>query len=449
MQMNSHNGTINRARGTLAVAALLLAACNSGQPAADRTAATVSASTDLESRLQSLVENGSMPGAVVLIARDGDVLASAVLGYRDIAESQPMTKDSIFRLYSMSKPITSVAIMMLVEEGKLGLDQPVADILPEFSNMRVYETGSLEDMTTVPVERPITIRDLLLHKAGITYHFTGTTPVHQYYRKYGVMRDTPVGRTPEDGEPAHSLDELVARLGEAPMLHQPGDQFAYSYSTTVLGAVIERVSARSLDVFLEERIFEPLGMTDTGFFVEDNDLRRFVTNYMMTENGLTEIESPEDSDYRDRDRLLDGGGALAGTAADYFRFARMLANEGELDGAQLLSAETVGQMFRPHAVIEGLGPQIGFGFGFSVGDESTEASGMMPAGAVGWSGSGNTYFWLDPETDEIVVFMTQVITPPPYHEKARRFRAVVKDLAQDLFSSKSIGGGRAQGSSGS
>jgi CubicO group peptidase (beta-lactamase class C family) len=379
------------------------------------------------------VDDGAMPGAVALIARDDEVLASAVIGFRDIAESKTMTRDTIFRLYSMSKPITSVAIMMLVEDGSLALDQPVEKILPEFSNMRVYVSGTLEDMTTVPVERPMTIRDLLLHKSGVTYHFTGTTPAHQYYRKYGVMRDTPVGRTPEDGEPAHSLDELVARLGKAPMLHQPGTTFAYSYSTTVLGAVVERVSAQSLDRFLEARIFKPLGMTDTGFFVDDDDLDRFVTNYMMIADGLQEIESPENSDYRDHGRLLDGGGAIAGTADDYFRFARMLANEGEFDGVRLLSPASVRDMFRPQAVIEGLGPEIGFGFGFAVGDESTEKSGMMPAGTVGWSGSGNTYFWLDPDADEIVVFMTQVITPPPFNERAGQFRAVVKELAEELF----------------
>jgi CubicO group peptidase (beta-lactamase class C family) len=310
--------------------------------------------------------------------------------------------------------------------------------------MRVYRSGSLEDMTTEPVERSITIRDLLLHKAGITYHFTGTTPVHQYYRKYGVMRDTPVGRTPTDGEPARSLDELVAKLGKAPMLYQPGKTFAYSYSTTVLGAVIQRVSSQSLDVFLRERIFEPLGMTDTGFFVEDAELDRFVTNYMMTEDGLQEIESPEDSDYRDQDRLLDGGGAIAGTAADYFRFAQMLANEGKLDDTRLLSPDTIRLMFQPHAIIEGLGPETGFGFGFSVGDDSTEESGMMPAGAVGWSGSGNTYFWLDPESDEIVVFMTQVIGPP--QELARQFRAVVNDLAEEIFATDASAGNTQNGS---
>jgi CubicO group peptidase (beta-lactamase class C family) len=391
-------------------------------------------SPELKQQLKAFVDEHVMPGAVALVANKDGIIAKAIVGYQDVAESKPMTADTIFRLYSMSKPITSVGVMMLIEKGSLKLDQPLESILPEFAHMRVFESGTVDNMVTVPAERSITIRDLLIHESGITYHFTGNTPVHQYYRKYGVMRDTPVGRTPEDGEPAHSLDELVARLGKAPLLYQPGTEFAYSYSTTVLGAVIERVSGQSLDVYLRQNIFEPLGMRDTGFFIDDDKLDRFVTNYMMTDKGLTEIESPENSDYRDHHRLLDGGGAIAGTAHDYLRFARMLANGGELDGHRLLSAATVKEMFTEHTRIKNLGPEIGFGFGFALGDASTAKMGMMPAGTVGWAGSGNTFFWIRPETGDIVVFMTQVITPPPYYEVAGRFRTVVNSVADKLLS---------------
>jgi CubicO group peptidase (beta-lactamase class C family) len=375
-----------------------------------------------------------MPGAVVLIADRDSVLDKIVVGFQDIAEGLPMSEGTIFRLYSMSKPITSVATMMLVEDGSLALDQAVDEILPDFKDMRVYESGTLDDLVTVPVDRPITISDLLTHTAGITYHFTGTTPVHEYYRKYGVLRDTPVGRSPEDGEPAHSLDELVARLGKAPMLNQPGTEFAYSYSTTVLGGVIERVSGKTLDVFLQERIFFPLGMADTGFFIDDDDLHRFVTNYVMTDAGLKEIESPEDSDYRDHNRLLDGGGAIAGTAFDYLRFVRMLASGGELEGTRVLTAESVKMMFQPHTRVKSLGPEIDFGYGFAIGDKSTAELGMMPAGTVGWSGSGNTFFWLWPNTGKAVVFMTQVITPPEFFESAKRFRTIVNDVVVEALS---------------
>lgn len=401
----------------------VLGACGQAPAASDR----------LTRELEGLVTEGIMPGAVTLIVDDDEVVASSVVGVRDVAAGEPMTEDTIFRLYSMSKPITSVAIMMLVEEGKLTLDQAAHTVLPELADMRVYQSGADDDMVTVPASRPMTVEDLLLHQSGLTYHFTGTTPVHRYYRRHGVLRDTPVGRTPEDGEPARSLDELVARLGRAPMLHHPGETFAYSYSTTVLGAIIERVSGRRLDAFLDERIFQPLGMTDTGFFVDDEDVSRFVTNYMMTADGLTEIEAPETSDYRDRERLLDGGGALAGTARDYLRFVRMLANGGELDGVRLLSPDTVRAMFTGHTCIEGLGPTTAFGYGFAIAGDSPEDSRRMPPGSVGWSGSGNTFFWLEPGSGDAVVFMTQVITPPAFADVGQRFRDVVNRVAEALL----------------
>lgn len=384
-----------------------------------------------EEALRNLVASGQIPGAVVLTSRGGETASPIVIGKQDRATAEPMTVESIFRLYSMSKPIASVAIMMLVEDGDLSLNQAVETLIPELAGMKVYQSGRMEEMVTVPARRSITIEDLLLHQSGITYHFTGTTPVHEYYRRHGVLRDTPVGRTPEDGEPAGTLDELVARIGRAPLLHQPGDEFAYSYSTTVLGAVVERVSGQRLDQFLEARIFQPLGMESTGFFVADEDLGRFVTNYMMTDSGLVEIESGETSDYRDQGRLLDGGGALAGTAGDYQRFVQMLAGGGALGDVRLLSEDGVRLMFKPHTRIGNLGPEVDFGYGFAIaGDDGTP---MMPAGTVGWSGSGNTFFWLDPETGNAVVFMTQVITPEDHLDLATRLRQLTIEATVELF----------------
>ena len=300
-----------------------------------------SATEKLKADLSGMVERGELPGAIVRIEQDGRTLADIRVGYQDVASQTALADDALFRLYSMSKPVTSVAIMMLAEQGLLRLDDPASRFLPELAEMRVYESGELDDMKTVAARRPITIADLLSHSSGITYHFAGVTPVHQYYRQNGVMRDTPVGRTPQDGPPARTLDELVARIGKAPLLHQPGDRFAYSYSTTMLGAIAERATGKRLDQALRRMIFDPLAMTDTGFFVEDADLPRLVTNYAALPGGLMPIETPETSEYRDRARLLDGGGALAGTTADYLNFCRMLVDGGVFQGRRLLAEDSV------------------------------------------------------------------------------------------------------------
>jgi len=365
----------------------------------------------LRAELRAAVDTHQLPGVTVLIARDGKLLANVTVGWSDIEQQKPLSHDAIFRLYSMSKPITSVALVMLAERGKLRLDDPVEKYLPELKDLRVYVSGDLDHMVTEPIRRPMTIADLLTHTSGITYHFTGNTPVHQYYRKYGVMRDTPVGRLPTDGPPARSLDELVARIGKAPLLHQPGTEFAYSYSTTMLGAVIERASGTRLDRFLADNIFRPLGMTDSGFFISDAQLPRFTTLYSAAKDALVPIERPATSDYRDHNRLLDGGGAIAGTARDYLRFAEMLANGGTLGGHQILKQSSVDAMLTPRVNMAGLGSQtMRFGYGFSIGDAASAASGMQPNGTASWSGSGNTYFFIDRSKHVAAVLMTHVLS---------------------------------------
>jgi CubicO group peptidase (beta-lactamase class C family) len=386
----------------------------------------------IETGLRCLTDQGKIPGAVVLVARNGKLIEQSEVGFQDIATRVPMTRDTLFRLYSMSKPITSVAIMILVQQGKLGLQDPLSRFVPEFKDARVYVSGDVDHMVTEPVKRPITIADLLTHTSGLTYHFTGDTPVHQYYRKHGVKRDTPVGSLPTDAPAAPTLEELVHRLAHAPLLHQPGQQFDYSYSTTVLGYVVERASGLSLDRFLRERLFEPLRMRHTGFFVEGSALDHFVTNYLWTGTELKAIETRETTDYRDRRRLLDGGGALAGTADDYLRFAQMLANGGELDGVRILKPETVALMMRDHlpAAAGGQGMLPGvrfeFGYGFAIGNASTAREGLFPEGAAGWDGSGNTFFWVDPGENLVTVFMTQVIAAkgPPAPLKKWIYEAV-------------------------
>jgi CubicO group peptidase (beta-lactamase class C family) len=384
--------------------------------------------------VRELIAEGVIPGAVLLIGRGAQLLHHDVAGWQDVGSRTPMRRDTIFRYYSMSKPIASIAIMALVEQRRLKLDDPVERTLPELANLRVYMSGGLSDMQTVPAERSITIADLLTHRSGITYHFAGEGPVHQYYRAHGVMRDTPVGRRPTDAPPAPDLAELVRRIGQAPLLHQPGTRFAYSYSTTVLGAVIERVTGQRLDLALERLIFAPLGMRDAGFFIADATLGRFVTNYVATAGGMQVVETPAQSDYRNTGRLLDGGGAIAGTADDYYRFARMIAGGGALGRRRVVSRQLLEDALAPKLTVEGMGPRpFQFGYGFQRGDAMSAAAGQLPNGAVGWSGSGNTYFWVAPETQGIVVFMTQVLTPPGFEALSLRLREAITGPALKII----------------
>jgi CubicO group peptidase (beta-lactamase class C family) len=433
---HSRGCRLRRLRVLLALSLVILVGVADSHAASD---ARSPAAASLLRALQTLVDKTALPGAIAVIELDGRRIESARVGWQDVEASIPLREDAIFRLYSMSKPITSVAVMMLVEEGRLSLDDPAARYLPEFENMRVYVEGDLESLVTEPVRRPISIRDLLLHNSGIVYHFTGDSPVHRYYRRYGVMRDTPVGRSSDDGAPARSLDELVQRIGAAPLLHQPGSGFHYSYSTTVLGAVIERVTGERLDTALRRMLFDPLGMDSAGFVIDDDRLSRFTTLYTAVPGGIASVETLEDSDYRDPARLLDSGGAMVSTVGDYLRFARMLANGGELEGRRYLSEAGVEEMFKPHIMIPGPDSRsTGFGYGFLLGDAASEERGRQPQGTVGWSGSGNTFFFINPDTGMIGLFMTHVLTPPGNADRAAAFRQIMVLAAARALASDRI-----------
>ena len=357
-----------------------------------------------------MVDAGQLPNAQVMISRRGKLVVDFRLGYLDVEDRSTLPKDAVFRLYSMTKPITSVAVMMLVEEKRLSLDDAVSRYLPEFADVRVYASGGLDDMVTVPAARPVTVRDLMTHSSGLTYQFMGDRPVQRYYRRHGAMRDPAVGLLPGDAVPAVDLDELVARLGKAPLLHQPGARFSYGYSTTMLGALVARASGMSLDAFLRNRILDPLDMRDTGFVVPDAQLPRFVTLYRSSGAGEVPIERADVSEYRDAARLRDGGGALAGTARDYLHFAEMIANGGSWHGRRLLSRETVALMVQPLLPTGGTGLEdTQFGLGFAIGDARSEAIGGLPAGAVSWSGSGNTYFVADTRRGIAALVMTNIL----------------------------------------
>ncbi|PZQ52948.1 MAG: serine hydrolase [Novosphingobium pentaromativorans] len=382
----------------------------------------------LKGELDAMVAAGELPQALVLIEQHGKPLVEVATGYADIESRKPIAHDAIFRLYSMSKPITSVGVLMLAEQGKLALTDPLGRYLPEMADLRVWDGSAAAN--TVPATRPVTIEDLLLHRSGLTYEFMGDTPVQRWYRENGVARATAVASSGMQVPPAATLDELVARLGKAPLLHQPGARFSYGFSTTVLGAVIERVSGESLDAFLKSRILSPLEMKDTAFVVSDAQAPRLVTGYAATAAGLRAVDRPEKSEYRDPARLRDGGGALAGTLEDYRHFAEMLAGRGVWHGRRLLRAETVEALFTPRLRTGG-GEHLDapFGYGLAIGDAGTEARGGLPVGAGSWSGSANTYFFADPAHDVVAILMTNELTPGPFEARTWKLREALNRAA--------------------
>jgi CubicO group peptidase (beta-lactamase class C family) len=340
--------------------------------------------------MQALVDSGRTAGVMTLVARRGEVVHWEATGWRVLGEDE-LEPDDIFRIYSMTKPVTSVAVMMLVEEGRLSLDTPLADVLPEFANVRVQDGEGLR-----PPASPILIRHLLSHTAGIGYGDIGRTPVDSLYRaaRLGVWGT------------AGNLEQTVDAIASLPLIFDPGTRWSYSLGVDVLGRVIEVVSGRTLAEFFQDRIFEPLGMDDTAFQVQPDDLARFTAAYAPGPNGLRVGESNVDGQHTRPAQWFSGGGGLTSTASDYLRFAQMLLDDGELDGVRLLRAETVQTMRRNHLPQELLpipigGQNHGFGLGFAV------AMGEH-AGTYRWLGIAGTYFWIDPNEDLIVFAWNQL-----------------------------------------
>ena len=356
--------------------------------------------------LKADVEKGVIPGAVVLVARHGKVAMFDAVGVRDPATKAPMTKDAIFRIYSMTKPITSVAAMMLVEDGKLALSDPVSKYIPKLDKtMKVAVEKTAADGTktveVVPVVREMTIHDLFRHSAGLTYGFFGDTPAKRAYLEKNVGRD-----------PSVTNAELMDQLASVPLGYQPGTTWDYSHATDVLGRVIEVVSGTTLYRFDQERILEPLGMRDTSFYVTDKAKQGRVSEPFATDRTIG--AGSQFGDPRVEGKYESGGGGMVSTAIDYARFLQMLMNGGRLDGKRILGPKTVAYMTTDHlgSVITP-GPYYlpGPGFGFGLGVAVRKDAGVSPfAGTVGefnWGGAGGTYFWVDPKEDLFVVFMMQ------------------------------------------
>jgi len=344
------------------------------------------------------IQAGRMPGAVTVIARDGKIVHRGVAGYQDVADGTPLSVDTIFRFYSMTKPVLGVATMILVEEGLLKLDDPVSKYIPGFDHLRVYVSGEGEDMVTEPLAHPILVHHLATHTAGFTSF--GNT---------GLNRLLQAEYKGPDQFP--SLEAFIAHLLTFPTLFQPGDDWKYSPSFGALGYVLEVAAEQPLKELLAERIFEPLGMTDTGFHVPADKVGRFASTYYATENGLELIETGSASYMLNPKITPRGGGGLVSTAADYLRFAQMVLNGGELDGVRLLAPTTVRMMTTNH-LPPGLEsyPGEGYGIGFGVDLDIARKGVIGNNGTFHWAGAARTHFWVDPKAGVIGLFLTQVQT---------------------------------------
>jgi CubicO group peptidase (beta-lactamase class C family) len=390
------------------------------------------------------IDQGKLPGAVVLVARKGRVAYFESFGFRDKAAGTPMTKDSLFEIYSMTKPLVSVAAMMLVEEGRLQLADPVAKFLPEFANLQVSvpkfdtATGKLT-YGLASLDRPMTVQDLLRHTSGLVYgDSTADSQVKDAYLKAGILKLNDATYDLRDLTP----DDEIARLSKLPLAHQPGTTWEYSVSVDVLGRVIEKVSGERLSDFLDERLFKPLKMVDTGFFVPKPNIDRLAQPLSTDPTTGAPVKL---HDVSTRPANDSGGAGGVSTAGDYLRFAQMMLNGGWLDDAQILSRTTVSLMTADH-----LGPQMvramqpsevtmgspgyTFGLGFAVRPEPGIVAFPGSQGDYMWAGFAGTYFWIDPKEDLIGILMTQA--PGPTRQYYRReIRQLVYQAVTDRPSS--------------
>ena len=362
--------------------------------------------------MRAHVEAGKVAGLSVMLARGGHNAFFRSHGRADIARDKAFAPDTIARIYSMTKPLTSVAVMMLYEEGRFQLDDPITRFLPEFSDLRVLTGGNRVKFESEPARRPITIRDLLTHTSGLTYGFMEATLVDALYRQNGVDFGEAQGE---------SLAEVVARLARQPLLAQPGAEWNYSVATDVLGHLVAVVSGVDFADFLRTRVIQPLGMVDTDFFVPADKLPRFAANYsLFRDRTLKLYDDAVGSRFATPPACPSGGGGLVSTAADYMRFCRFLLGRGALDGTRLLGRKTVDLMLMNHldGDLAAMGQPrfsetaytgIGFGLGFSVMLDPARAQIVGTPGEVAWGGLASTAFWVDPAEDLAVVLLTQLI----------------------------------------
>ncbi len=355
----------------------------------------------VDAAMEELISEKRIPGGVVMIARHGKVVHAKAYGQMDLDGDKPMAVDTIIRIYSMTKAITTTAAMMLVEEGKLSVDDPVSKYLPQLGAVTVAYGDEVK-----PAAETMTVADLMRHTAGYSYGGSGQAASDKAYRELDMLNT------------AETLEQMQAKLAKLPLAFEPGTDWHYGISIDVLGRVVEVASGMTLDEFFLKRIFEPLDLSDTGFYVPAEKVSRFATNYSSDGKGtLTVLDSAANSRYLIQPPFFGGGGGLVSTARDYTRFLVMIANGGELNGVRLLKPETV-QLMITNQVPQDVGwikfgsevrTGVGFGFGFNVRDELSDWDPDGHVGEYGWGGAASTHYWVCPKDDLVVVTLEQIM----------------------------------------
>ena len=391
--------------------------------------------TRIDSHFQRYVDDGRLPGWLLAVSRGGRLAHVSTYGMRDKEAALPVELDTLWRIYSMTKPITSVAAMMLYEEGAFELKDPVSKFVPSFADTPVYRQGSAIAPALEPQTEPMRIWHLLTHCSGLTYGFHHAHPVDAMYRAAGYEWGSP---------PGIDLAGMCDQIAGIPLLFQPGSEWNYGVSTDVLGRVVEVVSGQTLDAFMRERIFEPLGMTGTSFFVPEGDHQRLAALYVPTPgSGLALRMDAMGDAAKSPPSFLSGGGGLVSTASDYHRFCLMLMNGGELDGVRLLGSRTVTYMTQNHlpggADLEQVGRPlfsetsftgVGFGLGFSVVGDNVANKVLSTNGEFAWGGAASTAFWVDPAEEITALFMTQLL-PSSTHPIRSQLKQLVYQALVD------------------
>lgn len=366
--------------------------------------------------MNKYIEAGKLPGVLTLIAKDGEVIYFEDEGYQDIEASKALQKDTLFRLFSMTKPVTAVAAAILWEQGKFHMFDPVVKYFPEFKDLQVYVSGEGKEITLEPMKTQMRIIDLFMHTSGFSYGFS-QSPVDKLYQQHNMYKE---GRAP-------TTQEFVDTIAKLPLNHQPGTKYNYSVSIDILGVLVERISGQRLGEFMQEHIFSPLSMTNTSFLLAEEDKAKLATLYTVSKEGKTVVQPNEPlQTYQQESAVHAGGAGLISTMHDYYRFTQMLLNKGSLDGKRILGRKTVEYMTTNHLPdnlypFEAHAPGEGYGLGMSVTVDPSKGGFMSSKGNYGWGGLASTYFRIDPKENMVFITMSQFIPLGfhPFHDDLR------------------------------